>query len=437
MIHSRARSLADILLVCYVFALVMLPSWAGISFLGIVMTPARALLAILIPVGLYATVRWSAVQPTLLVASWIAFLGASTVTTVLHFDPRSLARLLSIVVEGGLLFWVARALLADGVVRQRVIVALVLATTAAAVISVALIIAGTQYNDGLAQLFGRSVVPVTERERFGLLRIEGPFGQPLVFGTWLVGSLPLSLGLVRSGRGALRNWAPVVGVGASATAIILTVSRSPLIVASFIPAAYAWSVGRRWATLPLTAIALSVSAAVILLSGTVSLSPAESPTAAPGASAAFTHIPVPSVIATPNPVRQSGELRAEAYRNAAKAILQQPVFGHGLLKGADALGAVTGHPNYVDNTYLQVAIEQGLVGLGSLLVLLGAVVKTAVQRRHAPAGLSVLLAVITLLVMCVVVSFFSFTQSYALFWLVAAVATAPFNPQALPEAASS
>ena len=405
----------------YVVALVLFPSWAGVSALGIVVTPARALLALLIPVGLYSTLTPHGRRPSVLILAWTVFLIAALVTTALHLDDRSLARFLSFVVEGALLFWVATELMADDRVRQRVLVALALTTIGAALVAMALALAGTQYNDGFARILGHEIVPLGARVRFGVVRLEGPMGQPLVFAAWLVTALPLCISLVQPGvRLVRRNLIPLSGAVALTLALIFTVSRSAMILASFVPAAFAWGLGRMRVAIALAAVGLAMSIVVTVSSGTVSLPTAPPTASTPSSSASST--------AGKNAVQRSGEQRLAAYRAALTTVMEQPLFGHGLLRGSDALSAVAGRTNYVDNTYLQVAVEQGLIGLAALAGLLAVVLRLAYDRRRTRLGLGVLAALCAFLLMGVVASLFSFTQVFALFWVLAAAATAPALP---------
>lgn len=430
---DRLRLAAEALLIGYLIVLLTVPSAVGVSALGIVISPARVLLALALGIGgvaaarvLWRSSRSGLTRPAgtavLIGVGWVALLGLATGTTLLHPSEKGIARLLSMAIEGGGVFWLGWWLMRRQRTARIVRGTLVGASVLVAALSMGLMAFGLQYNAALESLVGLPLTSEVSRARFGLVRIEGPFGQPLVFATWLVATLPLAFDFLRS-PGMWRRVLAVVALFVLSPALLLTVSRSAIAMGACLPAGYLLLVGRYRSAGLAAVVGVPIAVAVLAWSGIVTVSP-HVPTLIPS-NVGTTPPPVESIPATPDPIQQSGELRLEAYPAAVRAIAERPLLGHGLLNGSEALSRFSNRPNYVDNTYLQVAIEQGLLGLAALGTVLAGVLLHSHRRRSADSG--PLVALVALLLLFVIVSFLSFTVGFALFWITAAlvVANAP------------
>jgi O-antigen ligase len=116
-------------------------------------------------------------------------------------------------------------------------------------------------------------------------------------------------------------------------------------------------------------------------------------------------------------------------------VLQKPLFGWGLLSAGPVLSAASGHPNFVDDTYLQYLVELGVLGFAAFALLIFAALGTAVRQPWSALHLSRLLALVCFLGTAALASFLNTTQGYAAFVLVVALATA--GAQAAPSETSS
>jgi len=291
------------------------------------------------------------------------------------------------------------------------------ATVVTAAVSVGLMLFGIQYREAIAALTGSHVAAI-DRMRFGLTRVEGPFGQPLVYAIWLTATVPLLFpragGLPRGGQ----PWLAAAGILILALALLLTVSRSAIVVGSLLPAGYLARRSRLRAAAWAAAAAIPISLICIQISGSSGVigSASLAPFPTGGSSS------VPRATATPDVLAQSGELRLEAYRTALIAVGAQPLFGHGLLEGSETLSQLSGRQNYVDSAYLQVAVEQGIIGLVLLLVLLWLTIREVVKRDRRGGRSAFLVSLIAACALAGLASLFTFTPAYALFWLLAGAA---------------
>jgi O-antigen ligase len=115
-------------------------------------------------------------------------------------------------------------------------------------------------------------------------------------------------------------------------------------------------------------------------------------------------------------------LRITAIDPALQAIRARPLFGWGLLSDSSVLSAIIGKQNFVDDTYLSLAVEVGLVGLGAFLLLALSILGATRRGWGTPLGLALLIAVTGVLAMGVFASIFQVTQGYAAFFVLAALA---------------
>jgi O-antigen ligase len=127
----------------------------------------------------------------------------------------------------------------------------------------------------------------------------------------------------------------------------------------------------------------------------------------------------------PSPViAESNELRLAAISPALQAIAARPLFGWGLLSDSAVLSDIIGRQNFVDDTYLSLAVETGLVGLAAFVLLAGAIVLATRRGWAGPLGLALAIAVASVLGMAVLASVFQVTQGYAAFFVLAGLAVA-------------
>ncbi|MGF1648009.1 MAG: O-antigen ligase family protein [Kineosporiaceae bacterium] len=196
-------------------------------------------------------------------------------------------------------------------------------------------------------------------ERAGFLRPAGTAAHPIEFGVAIAMLFPLALhyALTDEHRGRLVRWYPVA---ATALAIPVSVSRSAVLCLALALLLMLPAMSRR-------ARGLAVVGGVAMV-GVVYV-------AVPGMLGAilglFTRIGVDTSAAS----------RTDSYGLAAEFIARAPVFGRGL---------ATFLPEYriLDNQYLLITIELGVVGLAALLglVVTGVVVARRVRRRAPDAA---------------------------------------------------
>jgi hypothetical protein len=380
----------------YVVALLTLPVDVGIAIAGAVLTPAR--LVLLAALAL-AALEWRSVVaalrgvPRVIWVGWAAFLGAAMVSVLIAPSPGALARYGSLLVEGlvvfGLVFWTARA---PGGLRALVTT---FAATMAAVAAVVLLLAvmGYRYDHVVSDLAGTMPAPASA-PRYGIERQAGPFRAPLYFAIWLTAASALLLPAIAEGARRTRALAMLAWLVLLIAVVGLTASRLALTTMFLIPAAYFLVRGPR----PVGAASLVAAAGIAF--GLAWLIP-------------------------PSPViAESNELRLAAISPALQAIAARPLFGWGLLSDSAVLSDIIGRQNFVDDTYLSLAVETGLVGLAAFVLLAGAIVLATRRGWAGPLGLALAIAVASVLGMAVLASVFQVTQGYAAFFVLAGLAVA-------------
>lgn len=178
--------------------------------------------------------------------------------------------------------------------------------------------------------------------RNGFARAAGMSTHPIEFGVLMVMVLPLALhvALQPSDRSRIARWWPVAAIGG---AVPITMSRSALlglvvVLAALLPS---WPVRRRWAAIGIVVAGFgAVYVAIPGLLGTMIR--------------LFTGISEDD----------SAKSRTDSYDLAWQFISQHPWFGR---------GPSTFLPSYriLDNQYLGLTIEAGVVGVGAFVALLG------------------------------------------------------------------
>jgi O-antigen ligase len=205
-------------------------------------------------------------------------------------------------------------------------------------------IPGLTTNNTLVSVVGRG----------GLTRPAGTALHPIEFGAVLTMTLPIALHFAMHDRtrNVVRRWFPVAVI---AVAVPISISRSAIVSTIVVLAVLlpSWTrAARRTAYVSLVGLFGLLFVAVPGLLGTLA--------------ALFTGISGDS----------SAQSRTDSYALAAAFISRRPYFGRGFL---------TFLPSYriLDNQYLGLAIETGVVGVGALLVLFicGIAIGRAIRHR--------------------------------------------------------
>jgi hypothetical protein len=380
----------------YVVVLLSLPVDIGVNVYGAVLTPARLILLAAI---VLAIIQWRSVRATLrqvprmIWVGWAAFLGAALISALLAPSGAAWARYGSLVGEGLVVFalvvWAASA---PG--SWRVLLLTFVATIAVATALVfAFAMLGQRLDHVLSGLAGTVPAP-TNAPRYGFERQAGTFRGAVYFGIWLAAGSALLMPALASGAQRTRLLALGTWLLLLVAAFTLTGSRMAMVAIFLVPAAYFLVRGPRWV-------------------GMVSL------IAAIGVAFGLTF-----VVPWTDQIERSSTLRVTAVGAAIDAIAARPLFGWGLLSDMTVLGNIIGRRNFVDNTFLSFAIEIGLVGLGAFLFLVASIVLATRRVWATPCSLALLVALGTVLGMGVLASILQASQSYAAFFVVAALAVA-------------
>lgn len=393
---SARRPWAVWLIGLYIVLLLALPVDVGLSIAGSVLTPARIVLGMAV---LIALLEWRSVLaavrrvPRPIWVGWAAFLVATLVTAFIWPSAASWVRYGSLVVEGPVVFvLVSHAANAPGGVRALATVFAVTIVVSAAVVLV-LAMAGLHYDKVVSGIAG--TVPINDvSDRYGLERQAGPFRGALYFGIWMVAASALLLPAVASGKPRIKWLASGAWLLLVVSVVFLTASRLAATAIFVVPGVYFLARG------PHRVGVASLVAALIVAVGLGALIPA-SPA-----------------------VQQSNELRVAALNPALQAILAQPLFGSGLLRDLPVLSDIIGRKNYVDNSYLSLGIETGLVGLGAFLLLVGSIVVATRRAWHSALGLALAIGVVGVLAMALLASLITASQGYSAFFVLAALAVA-------------
>jgi hypothetical protein len=376
----------------YLAALLSLPVDIGLAVAGSVLTPARA---VLLAAVVLAALQWRSVRaalervPRLIWIGWAAFLGAALVTAAMVPSTESWARYGSLVAEGVVVFaLICWAAMAPGGLRALMIaVAVTMIVVAAAVLILAAL--GQHYDQILSGLAGTEHARENS-PRFGLERQAGSFRGAAYFGIWLTAASAFLLPTLAGPRGrdrwlALAGWAVLLG------AVVLTGSRQAMTAMFALPGVYFLIRGQR-----------AIGVASLVAAGAVV--------------AGVSYLPASATIAN------STTLRIDAVGAATLAIREHLLFGWGLLKDMQVVSSITGRRNFVDDTYLSLGIEMGLVGLGAFALMIGSYLRAMWHGRHEPVALALGLAVVIVLGMGILVSFLQASQGYATFFVISALA---------------
>ena len=380
----------------YIVALLALPVDFGVSVGAVIVTPSRVILLAAVAlalVGWRSSIAALRSVPRLVWVGWLAFLGAALVAAILAPSTASWARYASLLGEGLVVFaLVWNAATAPGGLRTLVVV---FAVTMIVVAGVVLLLAalGMRYDKVLADIAGN--VPLADTApRFGIERQPGPFRGPLFFAIWMTAASALLMPALAEGRARLRQLAFAAWLVLLVSVVFLTASRLAMSAMFVVPGVYFLVRGRR-----LVALACFIAAGAVAI-GVTFLAPAS------------------------EVVARSGEMRLSAIDAALQAIRARPLFGWGLLSDQSVLSGLLGTRSYVDDTYLSLAVETGLVGLGAFLLLATSIVAATRRTWRSPLVLAVTIAVAGVLGMAAFASVLQASQGYAAFAVLAALAVA-------------
>lgn len=408
---TRSPTHAGIVLYAWAGALLLIPSTLLFAPLGAAGTPAQIL-------GLAAAAWWLGVQinrsdaaprPPIRTRAAMGVFGLAMLLSYIAAARRPVEALEVSSADRGLILvasWTGLVLLAtDGLVSRhelsRLLRFLVGCMALEALLGVVQYVTHTSYVDQL-QIPGLTTQQAlgSVYDRNGLARTAGTATHPIEFGVVLTMVLPLALhfGLTDTHRSKLARWGPVVAICA---ALPMTMSRSAflglaIVLAVLLPS---WPPARR--KVAGLAVVAGFGAVYLLLPGVLG-----------------TMLRLFTGISGDDSARS----RTDSYGLALDFITQHPVFGRGIS---------TFLPSYriLDNQYLGLLIETGIVGVIAFLALL---VTTLVVARKLSRSLpdpddrslarSLMAAVASAGVACATFDAFGFPQvSGMLFFLIGAV----------------
>ena len=400
---QQQRPWASWLMTAYVVTLLAFPVDFGPTVGGVVLSPSRLVLLAALVV---ATVEWRAnltaarTLPLTIWVAWLAFLGSVFVTAATIPSSASWARYGSLVVEGVVVFLLAyRAALTPAGLR-RLLTAIVATTVLVAAATLILAVFGIHYDHILAQVVGSQPAPQIA-DRLGLERQAGPFRGALYFGIWMAVASALLLPAMAEGRARARQVAWAAWAVLLVSVALLTASRLATTAMFVLPGVYFLIRGKRsvGVTFLILAVVVGVTLSILSLDPTFSGDPE-------------------------SPLVRSGTMRIASIQAAFEALQVHPFFGWGLLSDMTVLGAFIGERNYVDDIYLSLLVEVGIVGTVSFLLLVAAVLAGSRRAWSSAVGLALGIALVGLLTMGVFASNLKSTQSYAAFCILAALGLA-------------
>jgi O-antigen ligase len=120
-------------------------------------------------------------------------------------------------------------------------------------------------------------------------------------------------------------------------------------------------------------------------------------------------------------LRGSTAARVEAIKVTVSALKERPLFGWGLTSAKQVSREFLDHTNFIDNAYLVILIEMGIVGFATFVALIVAVLRSCLPVRSWLAA-SQILALLSLMAFGAFAAVLAVTQGYALFWLTAGLA---------------
>ena len=330
---------------------------------------------------------------------WIAFLASALVTAALFPSFESWARYGSLILEGLVVFLlVYRAALAPKGVRTLVAVTAA-ATVAIAGVVLALGAFGHRYDLMLSNIVGTE--PVAEPSALWL-RAAGR-SVPVPRFIWhLDDSRQRLANAVDGRRRPTRQWiARAAWLLLLAAVFVLTTSRVATTAMFILPGVYCLVRGRRAAG----AVFLVLAAVVGIAFSALTFGPDMAGDTG-------------DVLPDPSP------LRLDAIEATLEALRANPLFGWGLLTDMRVLSDIIGVRNYVDNVYLSLVVELGIVGTASFALLIGLIVLGTRLGWPYAFGLAISIALICDLAMGFVATTFKGSQGYAALFVLAALALA-------------
>ena len=425
-----------VLYALFVVALISVPSDTGLGTPFGVISPSRVLLVVALAVVGVETIRGheGRVVPGIgLLVAWLLFLGLAMASTATGaFGPRW-SRLASLVLEGFGVFWLSWMIAQRSAARAQMVI--VFATAAVAALSTTLAVLGFRFSTLFDGSSGQGDI------RFGLVRQQASFDAPLFYSVWLVTAGALAAGIALSTSGRTRKLASAAWV-MIAVGVITTASRFGLVAAPALLGVMFLAAHRPRPAIPALVVAAAV--AVVFFTGPGGLSdpgslspvgpvpsevassapPGQNPgggTASPGAQ---------SLQPAPTPLdpqaaslRDSTHARVEALTAAVDALRARPLLGWGLLSAKRVALAELGHQNFIDNTYLVIVMEQGLLGFAAFAMLILMSLAAMLPVRGVLA-VSQILAFGAMLAFGAVAAILATSQGYAMLWLLGGLAVA-------------
>jgi len=399
----QARPLSLWLIGAYIVALMAFPADFGPRVGGVVLSASRLVLLAAIVVALVDwRVHLSAARtlPRVVWLGWLAFLASALVTAALFPSIASWARYGSLILEGPVVvLLVYRVALAPGGLRMLVAVT-VGATVVVAGMVLALAAGGQRYDLILSDIAGTEPLSAAS-PRFGLERQAGPFRAALYFGIWMAVASALLLQWMSEGARRVRWIARAAWLLLLVAVFVLTTSRVATTAMFILPGIYYLVRGRR-----------ATGAAFLVLAVVVGI--------------AFSFLTLgPDLTTGPGDVLpDSSPLRLDAIRATLEALRINPLFGWGLLTDVRVLSDLIGVTNFVDNAYLSLLVELGIVGSAAFVFLLGVIVLLTRRAWSSAFGLALSIAPICDLAMGVFATTFKASQGYAALFVLAALALA-------------
>lgn len=399
-LSAQARPQSAVVLSAWALLLLVLPAKLVVGALGAVGSPAQILGMIAALVWFLTVMTVRAVERSSADPIRWAFFAFATACLVAYLVAvtRPIESIELSAADRGMLLvlsWGGVLLTASDLLRSRAGLTMVLRAISVGA-AIAALVGLIQYFTG-DPLVTRLSIPgltvngsyTTIYSRNGLERVAGTSTHPIEFGVVMAMALPIALHLAfhDTARSLLRRWTPVVLIG---SAVPIAMSRSALIALGLVLAMVmpTWTVTRRRAGY----------AALLAGLGAV-------------------YVTVPGLIGTMTRLftglsdDTSAQSRVNSYDIALHFAALNPVFGRGF-------GTFLPRYRILDNQYLGMLVEIGVVGLGAFVILLlSAVVVTrrvftAVARTSPDRSLamSLLATVAAAAAACATFDAFGFPQ---------------------------
>lgn len=379
----RANPRAGVL--CWVAALFFTPVWLGTSVSGIGVTALTAITVVAIISGLGRAITWSSVDTVMVVLS-------ATLILSMAFGGAQPAHLQDLVIRW-ILPYVWGRLVLSVVDESWLAACIAVAASVAAILAIGEFITGD--NIFLSIPGAESSVWGDQRERAGLLRVEGAFGHSIALG----GSLSVAAAFIMVAR--FPAWVRALLLILVGTATVLTFSR-----------------------LGIVGLVLTVILSMILLSRAVGRALT---------AIVAVMLAVGAVIGLPTLLQVFGDAGAEAegsaeYRGDLLSLLDRMVFlgvspaREVLPTGEDYWGGFRS----IDSALILAGLQFGLIPLGLLVLLIGILI-VGLVRSPTPAAVALAAQVPAFATVALITQYASFI------WFIAGVAVASYGLRRTPQ----